>query len=587
MEEENVTSASGETELGLEQVNPLPVSGQITEGDEMHPSHRSTPSPNQGLSSESEYDSPTPPLPPRPNKFHGPPSTWRTWTAAERELAASLDQLRARDLAVHLYNAHALKRRARAIDKQRQRGDSEREVNGKAWVPPKVWTAWPMGPNEVPREDETKVWEDEVDPGFWKRRRIIKPSEALEDAIVGEVLRNATHIFQSRQWEEEEPSGSLERSSNIKSRDESNFGNELLIGASEDEDHSSAEDEREIETEAELESGTESESPNEGNGQRQSASETEGEIGRGRRRMTTRSQSGGARKSTKNQPKSERKPRRSLSKDDKSETTNLASEVEGLDTMKPVLMADDERAREILQPTIHHILAKLDHLLMGLHQARQAYLPGAYDSASETQTDADELPEAESGKRSISGRSKSRSRVSKNELSRDASMRSTRRSRGRSKSVASPNSDFQDAQNVSSPSRSPSRKPRRRRSRSPESRARLLRKSQARLGLRDWSDVLGIASMKGWDSTVVARAAGRCAALFGEGMTFRTLEEGMQEVKEVSFLPNEILRKEDLSGNDKPLSEQSESEDEMLGGVHVDGFLKPLQAKKSWKVRGA
>ena len=594
MEEENISSDSSEKRFGAEHVDPVPASGEVETIDQLHSSPGSTAPPSQGLEPESEDDSPSPP--PRPNKFSGAPSTWRTWTAAERQLAASLDQLRARDLAVHLYNAHALKRRARAIDKQRQTGGSEREVDGRAWVPPKAWTAWPLGPDEVPREGETKVWEDEADIEFRKRRRIIQPSDALRDAVVGEILRNATERFRLRQWEEEESPASLERSTKKKSRDEGKFGNEQPMrddtednGRRKGKSHSEAKHEVKIEASTDMESNTECDSRNEGNSRRKSdtESESEDEINRRSRRMTRRSQSRYARKSTTVQPKSESMSR-SLSKNGKSQRTNLASEVEDIDAMKPVPMTDDEQAHDILQPTVHHILTKLDHLLMGLHQARQAYLPGAYDSASETQTDANELSEAESGKKkSRPGRSKYRPRGSKNKRSRDASMRSTKGPRAHGKSVTSSNSDFDDAQNLSSAPRASSRKPQHRRSRSPASRSRLLRNNQARLGLRDWGDVLGIASMTGWDPTVVTRAARRCAALFEEGITFRTLEEGMQGSDEVSILANNLLPEEDPLGKDKPPAEQVESEDEMLGGVHADGFLKPIQVKKSWKVRGS
>ena len=50
-------------------------------------------------------------------------------------------------------------------------------------------------------------------------------------------------------------------------------------------------------------------------------------------------------------------------------------------------------------------------------------------------------------------------------------------------------------------------------------------KKQGQLGLRDWSDVLGVASMVGWEPEAVGRAAARCSTLFGEGISFRTLAE--------------------------------------------------------------
>lgn len=50
----------------------------------------------------------------RRNRFEGPPSTWLYLTEQERGLAASLDQLRNRDLSAHLFNSHVLKVRGRA-----------------------------------------------------------------------------------------------------------------------------------------------------------------------------------------------------------------------------------------------------------------------------------------------------------------------------------------------------------------------------------------------------------------------------------------------------------------------------------------
>ncbi|RAL68325.1 hypothetical protein DID88_007055 [Monilinia fructigena] len=46
------------------------------------------------------------------------------------------------------------------------------------------------------------------------------------------------------------------------------------------------------------------------------------------------------------------------------------------------------------------------------------------------------------------------------------------------------------------------------------------------LGLRDWSEVLGSAALVGFSPEVIARAAQRCANLFGEHMTMRTMVEG-------------------------------------------------------------
>ena len=49
----------------------------------------------------------------RPNRFLGQPQAWQSLTEADRQVADSLAQIQDTDLAAHLYNAHALKRRLR------------------------------------------------------------------------------------------------------------------------------------------------------------------------------------------------------------------------------------------------------------------------------------------------------------------------------------------------------------------------------------------------------------------------------------------------------------------------------------------
>lgn len=58
---------------------------------------------------------------------------------------------------------------------------------------------------------------------------------------------------------------------------------------------------------------------------------------------------------------------------------------------------------------------------------------------------------------------------------------------------------------------------------------------------RDWSEVLGIAAMVGWDQDVLDRAARRCAATFGESMTMRIMPEtsfGNPRDQTVEYVPD-------------------------------------------------
>lgn len=51
------------------------------------------------------------------------------------------------------------------------------------------------------------------------------------------------------------------------------------------------------------------------------------------------------------------------------------------------------------------------------------------------------------------------------------------------------------------------------------------RRNTRKPGLRDWSEVLGIASLIGWDPAVIDRARHRCRDLFGEDMHLFTMAE--------------------------------------------------------------
>ena len=58
----------------------------------------------------------------RPNRWSGPPTTWRRYTRPERNTFQSLETTRSQDLSIHLYNSFALSKRAK--DKVRMRSIS-------------------------------------------------------------------------------------------------------------------------------------------------------------------------------------------------------------------------------------------------------------------------------------------------------------------------------------------------------------------------------------------------------------------------------------------------------------------------------
>jgi hypothetical protein len=105
--------------------------------------------------------------PERSNRFKGPPQTWKGYTAADRQVAESLQYFEDTDLAAHLYNAHALKRRVRkpaaalsTLERWQNKNDwlkQGQELRYKdtvgqeqtELVPKKDWTAWPLSPTSL------------------------------------------------------------------------------------------------------------------------------------------------------------------------------------------------------------------------------------------------------------------------------------------------------------------------------------------------------------------------------------------------------------------------------------------------------
>ena len=413
----------------------------------------------------------------RPNKFRGPPSTWRNRTATEIDLAVSLDQLQARDLSVHLYNSFKLKQRDRNRDPGWQGRTSKHSGEtdpGPKWIPPKVWTAWPLPPEIVPREHDEQRWAEDVFPSVQHHSIPRRPGQFLQEMLVAQVLRIAKGRFHERQWgvaRESKPTTTA-------------------LGEQSEEDLN-----------ANFEGEQDAESPGQ----------------------------------------------------------------------KPVVMADDQRASEILQPTVRHMMTRLDDLLMGLHHARNTYLP-AEDSGSQVHG------------HQTSKRSTLRGRPQKKKQKQCETGEGVEAGHDALDHSSSDSDDYSPRRNQSgSQRRTQHQKSSLRRSRSQKFHDR-----KGRLGLRDWSDVLGIASMIGWDQNVVGSATARCATIFEEGIKFRTLHEGNKVQEELVYLPNAPpLASSEQSQSDIQEGLSNRSRSPIVGGVHVDGFLEPIEGKKSWTYRNS
>lgn len=537
----------------------------------------------------------------RPNRFKGPPQTWKGYTADDRQLAESLQQIEDADLAAHLYNAHALKRRVRKPapelstlknwqnkDAWLQQGKDLQytDVVGQVQtelVPAKDWTAWPVPPASLytlvdgfrraavaPERNEWVIGGNGAP----------NPGQELKDEMLGIFLRLAKDNWNAKQWQEDGQQGATQRPPS-RSRSQSVYADVEMKDAS-GADH--------------------------GDGY--------GDDKMFQDRGTKRG----------------RKPR-------VEKQTN------------PALIADDAKAERILRPTIASVLNKLDDIALALHRTRLNHFGrsavGEGSSQSDFTTDAETTePESQSGPQSRA-KSATRSKPVTRQSSRPSSSRASRAPESPknssntavhpddSESASDYGAQFRERDFLDSKATRSNIKPRKR-SRSAstaEGEDSANTRDRSRAGLMDWSEVLGIAAVRGWDQKALARTAERCSALFGESMSLRSFEEDLAEkplaspvqytpspINPPSSLPLRALRAEkrpyyqagaircphpDCYGHHKdfrmayrviehcmrqhgydPRTNDSDNEERTCGGVHIDGFLQPITAKQGWLGHG-
>lgn len=187
----------------------------------------------------------------------------------------------------------------------------------------------------------------------------------------------------------------------------------------------------------------------------------------------------------------------------------------------PISLEDDIASRQKLLPLSRTAISQLDQLLMGLHHSLRNRGRNVYDSDdSATDTDDD-------GSRS---RSRSRSRRKGRKGSQSRGRKPGRGNRPSSKSS-------RDVSNLrSSPQPENTNHDIDETQESMDRSGALMLKMLQRFPLRDWSEVMGVASMVGLPANAVKRAAKRCADLLEQDMTFRTFHEG--RIEKVGRLPD-------------------------------------------------
>ncbi|KAF3004111.1 hypothetical protein E8E13_004231 [Curvularia kusanoi] len=540
------------------------------------------PAGNDADSEESDEEEPK-----RSNRFAGPPQTWKGYTAADRQIAESLQHFEDTDLAAHLYDAHALKRRVRkptdalptlkgwqnkdTWSKQGQElqytddvGQDQTEL-----VPTKDWTAWPLPPSSLfTLKDGFRRAAVVPEDGEWVigNSRAYNAAEELNDEMLGLFLRLAKDNWNSKEWQDGRRSGSAKYTrAHTRSRSKSAHPTINLQNSS---DHEA----------------------------------TGGKPGR--------------------------KPQ-------------VESDI------KPTILADDAKARALMQSTIAFMLTRLDELALGIQRTRLNHFGrggfGENSSQSEFTTDGeiterDSISRPQSRVKSVP-RSKPATRQSSRPGSSHGGQASSRTPKLTERPEDSDSASEYDARfdGRESPASVSSQSPALRRKRNgslstADEDDNSNTRDWSRAGLMDWSEVLGIAAVKGWDKKALARTAQRCASLFGESMSFRPLHEDLATgpvSESIQYTPSIIPAPPSIAGAIRPAkrpywqagavhcphpdcyghyqkfrvayrviehcmrnhgydprTNDSENEERTFGGVHIDGFMQPITAKQGWLGHG-
>ncbi|CAD6499760.1 BgTH12-03868 [Blumeria graminis f. sp. triticale] len=407
----------------------------------------------------------------RLNRFQGKPQKWQYLTEQERGVYASLVKARDEDLGIHLYNAHILRQRA----KEYQENPVNARINSeytflpehyRTYKPPDRWTAWPLPPDLVPKGIDNDLNKDGYDQFTFKREKVNHPSTELEEILVAVALKDARKKFEDREFEDDliqsQESDSTETTDNDSYQP--NGGNTTSL---------------EIETDH----------------------------------------------------------------TDTSETKNLESP--SVPNLTPIFNLDDDKSFQQLRPLARHNIIKIDEVLMALHNTRKTChgfkspeqriekvstsnqtLANVVSEVASKPTseinltriiETDEHQTTDPSKKTRGRPPKTYERL--DEETDEAFL--VRIARLRKKSI--PN--FALSEEARRPKKTSTPKTKLE-PRSPKfSGAGYRNKRNKRLGLRDWSELLGSAALAGIPRDVIARATQRCANLFDEGMEMRSMNE--------------------------------------------------------------
>ncbi|KID75366.1 uncharacterized protein G6M90_00g059820 [Metarhizium brunneum] len=430
----------------------------------------------------------------RPNRWTGPKSTWREFTREERLLWRSMQQLVDKDLAVHLYDAFALKRQGRDQATAQSLTVKTKDVQDIVWAPPKVWTAWPLKEKHISAEGLFQKQNDDEEKFTLRKVENGMPSTELQDELAATVLRLAKERYRRRSWHRplhpsiESPSSPLPSKSIDQSEDELSLPSSPPL--------------------SNMPAGSEEMSLD--HGEDESSNDDE---------------------------------------DEDLENVHVGNE----ETYEPAISSNDDLSNLLLRPCVRHILTQLDCTLTILHNARVAGLNHLSESESSTEGESEAGTPRKRGKR---GRPRRTPQPGEELSSSEQRNVQGPRRRGRPRKIHTPREGETEEEMWNRVAREGHRRLpitaadrdaafeawveegyRREREQSRTSAQSEEHVAQAitgetkferklgKWGLRDWSDIVGAAALAGFSDAVISRTTKRCADLFGEGMVIRRLDE--------------------------------------------------------------
>ncbi|KAF9735424.1 hypothetical protein PMIN04_005602 [Paraphaeosphaeria minitans] len=600
------------------------------------------PDPDDSLDEFSQPSSPEAEIAPLEERIVKP-QTWRRYTEADRAIAESLENIESADLAAHLYNAHSLKRRLWLPEEQLGKikdwqskdawlkkggelqfrdpltGDLETEL-----VPSRLWTAWPLPPKRLlPKESATHRTEDFEDEWYVSSATDRKSGEVIREELLALFLRTAKDNWASGPTADEEKGLHAET---------------ITISSA-----SPSSSDSEAEVQPVVQSSIANKKKAKGASSKLYSSETDGE------QIT--------RQLDELDVDTENDPTQGISIDSESESTfPNRSRQRGLPSSpqsatEATFLADDDEARRILEPSINSLLSGIDKLALAVHRNRLNHAgDGLHRSGSGSDYTTDgETPAPRA--RSLS-RPQSRSRAPKRTNNKKQPLRPQKQAQN-PQNAADSDSASEYGGDLESEDERADEKPKNTRARSgsgnssPHSNASSNAEVRKGAGLMDWSELLGLAAIAGFDKRVVENAAQRCASLFGEQMNFRTFGEGLASLStmeavqytpytilapdETQTVPGDAVREPEsseqvrtslakrpyfdpgslrcphtdclgslkaFSGSSRltehvrrkhgydPRTNDSDNEERTVGGVHIDGYLQPVWAKPGWLGHG-